>query len=260
MQTQSLLSILVGGIAFETPADRPGRCRRPSRTRSSRCSATAPQAFKPPRARSADLRARLQAVGPRARRRGAPVEFRGIPIGEVDRHPRADRPEDARVLRAGDDPRRPADGSASKVVDAAAADGSRSSHRQTRRHAGGARRARAAAIGQPADRRAVRRARLLPRRAAGDDGLVADARRSCRPFRASSRRSRRASPTSSRSSTSCRSRRSATTSQKALAQLDQTLASARGTLDNADDARPRRQARLAPNSRARAARRTRSRR
>ncbi len=50
--------------------------------------------------------------------------------------------------------------------------------------------------------------------------------------RASSRRSRPASPASSRSSTRCRSRRSATISDKAIVELDQTLVSARGALDS----------------------------
>ena len=43
VQTQSLLSILIGGIAFETPAGRRRLCPRPRPTPSSRCTMTAPR-------------------------------------------------------------------------------------------------------------------------------------------------------------------------------------------------------------------------
>ena len=66
VQTQSVLSILIGGIAFETPP-RPARsCRRPRRTPSSPCTATGPR----PSSRRAQspqtYRARLQRIGARA--------------------------------------------------------------------------------------------------------------------------------------------------------------------------------------------------
>ena len=48
VQTQSLLSILIGGIAFETPATAAARAARGAQIRPSPCSATGPQAFEPP--------------------------------------------------------------------------------------------------------------------------------------------------------------------------------------------------------------------
>ena len=66
VQTQSLLSILIGGIAFETPPRPAGLCPRPTRTPSSRCSSNRARGLRAGGAQSADLRAHLQRIGPRA--------------------------------------------------------------------------------------------------------------------------------------------------------------------------------------------------
>jgi paraquat-inducible protein B len=81
VQTQSLLSILIGGIAFETPeadaASQPAAADTVFNLFSDRT-----QAFKPPRG---DPQTWLLVFNQSVRglTRGAPVEFRGIPIGEV---------------------------------------------------------------------------------------------------------------------------------------------------------------------------------
>ena len=180
VETQSLLSILVGGIAFETP--RPIRsCRRRGGHASSRCSATGARPSSCPPSDSADLPARLQAIGPRARARRA---------GRVPRHPdrrghggqRAGRREDLRVLGAGHHPprRRSSSGSRSassrperastamrkKLIESLVAHGVRAQLR----------------TGQPADRGALRGARLLSRCAAGRRSTGRRIPRSCRRF------------------------------------------------------------------------------
>ncbi len=81
VQTQSLLSILIGGIAFETPeadsASQPAAADTVFNLFSDRT-----QAFKPPRG---DPQSWVLVLNQSVRglTRGAPVEFRGIPIGEV---------------------------------------------------------------------------------------------------------------------------------------------------------------------------------
>jgi len=80
VQTQSLLSVLIGGIAFETPATDPVLpaadadtvfpCSPTGRRPTSR-----PRAIRIPTCSSSGIDPWLS--------QGAPVEFRGVPIGEV---------------------------------------------------------------------------------------------------------------------------------------------------------------------------------
>ncbi|MBP1684112.1 MAG: mammalian cell entry protein [Deltaproteobacteria bacterium] len=81
VQTQSVLSVLVGGIAFETPATGPALPPAEAdtvftlfnnRTDAFRLSARAPQTF------VLVFKQSVRGLTP-----GAPVEFRGIPVGEV---------------------------------------------------------------------------------------------------------------------------------------------------------------------------------
>src|SRR5262249_3965266 len=81
VQTQSLLSILVGGIAFETPATEPILPAAAADTEFTLFSDRT-EAFKlPARHPQTYLLVFKQSV--RGLVAGAPVEFRGIPIGEV---------------------------------------------------------------------------------------------------------------------------------------------------------------------------------
>ena len=229
VQTQSVLSILIGGIAFETPATDPVLPPAEANTVFTLFSDRA-EAFKlPARDPQTFLLVFKQSV--RGLAPGAPVEFRGHSDRRGRGGQRAGRREDLRVLRAGDHPL-DAQRLGVKIVDLAPGADLDSHPQAADRHLGGARGARAAADGKPADRGAVRGVRLLPRRAPGDGRLVAEAGRSCRPCRASSRRSRPASSASSRSSTRCRSRQIGDDLQKAIVELDRTLVSARGTLDS----------------------------
>ena len=107
VQTQSLLSILIGGIAFESPASG-AVLPRPRPTPSSPCSAIGRRPSGRPlavrRPTSSSSRNRCGGSTP-----GAPVEFRGIPIGEVaDIRAQIDM-QDLRVLGAGDHPSGPAE-------------------------------------------------------------------------------------------------------------------------------------------------------
>ncbi len=81
VQTQSFLSILVGGIAFETPADGPVLPAADADT-SFRLFNDRTEAFKLP-ARDPQTYLLVFKQSVRGLTRGAPVEFKGIPIGEV---------------------------------------------------------------------------------------------------------------------------------------------------------------------------------
>jgi len=83
VQTQSMLSILIGGVAFETPAADPPLPPAEPNTAFNLFSDRA-EAFKPfsrdPQTYVVIFRQSVRGLAP-----GAPVEFRGIPIGEVTR-------------------------------------------------------------------------------------------------------------------------------------------------------------------------------
>ena len=180
VQTESLVSILIGGIAFETPATRPGAAAGRGGGRL--------HAVRGPRRG-------LQAGGPRSRRPtwssstqpvrglapGAPVEFRGIPIGEVvdvtaQLDPKTFEFSVPVTLQLD------AERFGVEVVELRARRRiAQTAAQEAGRCAGRARGSRAASDREPADRGAVRGARLLSRRASGDGGLVAAAGRSCRP-------------------------------------------------------------------------------
>jgi paraquat-inducible protein B len=88
VQTQSMLSILIGGIAFETPASDPPLPPAEANTAFTLFSDRA-EAFKPG-ARSPQTYVLVFKQSVRGLAPGAPVDFHGIPIGEV-------RSVDARV-------------------------------------------------------------------------------------------------------------------------------------------------------------------
>src|SRR5271169_3954312 len=81
VQTQSLLSILIGGIAFETPANGPALPAAEANTLFTLFSDRT-EAFRPA-ARSPQTYQLIFKDSVRGLAPGAPVEFRGIPIGEV---------------------------------------------------------------------------------------------------------------------------------------------------------------------------------
>jgi paraquat-inducible protein B len=81
VQTQSLLSILIGGIAFETPANGPVLPAAAANTLFTLFSDRT-EAFRPA-ARSPQTYQLIFKDSVRGLVPGAPVEFRGIPIGEV---------------------------------------------------------------------------------------------------------------------------------------------------------------------------------
>jgi paraquat-inducible protein B len=81
VQTQSMLSILVGGVAFETPADSAALPEAEADT-TFHLSADHSEAFKLP-ARDPQTYLLVFKDSVRGLAVGAPVEFRGIPIGEV---------------------------------------------------------------------------------------------------------------------------------------------------------------------------------
>jgi len=81
VQTQSLLSILVGGIAFETPPTAPVLEPAAAETAFTLFSDRA-QALKPPQGEPQTYEVVFK-ESVRGLTRGAPVEFRGIPVGEV---------------------------------------------------------------------------------------------------------------------------------------------------------------------------------
>ena len=160
VQTQSLLSILVGGIAFETP--RPARVLPPAEAEhaSSPLFGDRASAFKLS-ARNPQTYVLIFKDSVRGLAPGAPVEFRGIPIGEVvDIQAQIDAetfefssPVTIRVdaARLG-----------VQIVDLPPGTDFDDRAAEADRHPGRARRARPAAQRQPADRRAVRLLRFLP--------------------------------------------------------------------------------------------------
>ena len=81
VNTQTLASVLAGGMAFESPPDAAARRRRP-RTPSSRCSPTARSALAPPDGVAVPIRMIFdQSV--RGLRRGAAIDLLGVEIGRV---------------------------------------------------------------------------------------------------------------------------------------------------------------------------------
>ena len=82
VQTQSLLSVLIGGIAFETPATGPAPAGGRSRTPRFDLFSDRASAFRPP-PRDPHTYLLVFTDSVRGLTPGAPVEFRGIPIGEV---------------------------------------------------------------------------------------------------------------------------------------------------------------------------------
>ena len=151
-----------------------GAAARPRRTPSSPCSTIGRRpSSRPPRnpqTYQLIFKESVRGLAP-----GAPVEFRGIPIGEVaDIRAQIDVKtfEFSVPVTIHLDPQR----LGVKVVDAQPGRGSRDDAQEVDRLPGGARGPCATADREPADRGGVRGVRLFPWRAAGDGGLVAERR------------------------------------------------------------------------------------
>ena len=172
VQTQSLLSILIGGIAFEAPATGAVLPVAEANTVFTLFSDRA-AAFRPA-ARNPQTFELIFNESVRGLVPGAPVEFRGVPIGEV-----------AEVRAQVDLKTLEFSVPVTIHLDAAAArsqgcrlevpSGFRGHAQKVIRLPGVPRGPCAVAHGEPAHRSGVRGVRLFPGRAPGDGGLVADA-------------------------------------------------------------------------------------
>ena len=171
VQTQSLLSILIGGIAFETPPSvlampvRPGRHGLPLYANRAR-------AFEPP-ARNPQTYELIFNQSVRGLKRGAPVDFRGIQIGEVtDIQAQIDRKTS--TSRSGDNPVGPPE-TWRQVVrrERGRWSGYGAAAKEINRQPDCPRRPGATADREPADRSRVRGVRLLPWLTTGNRRLVA---------------------------------------------------------------------------------------
>ena len=171
VQTQSVLSILIGGIAFETAASDP--ILPPAEENAVfTLYANRSQAFNPP-PRNPQTYELIFKDSVRGLAPGAPVEFRGIPIGQVtDVRAQIDLKtfEFLVPVTIQLDPTR----LGVKIVGCTLTQLSRDYAQKVDRQHGRPRSSRAVADREPPDWRRVRVARLLPRRAPGDRGLVAE--------------------------------------------------------------------------------------
>ena len=230
VQTQSLLSILVGGIAFETPATGPVLAAAEADTEFT-LFRDREEAFKLP-ARNPQT----YVVVFKESVRGLDARRAGGVQGNTDRGgdggARAVRREDVRVLRAGDHPGR--SGEPRGQVHRRDARGECRRRPPTHhRRPGIARGPRAAAVGQPAHRGAVRGDRLLPRRApASVDWSQEPAQLPTVPGQIEAIEANVVSIIKKIDQMPIKG--IGDDLRKALAGFDQTLASARGTLGNAD--------------------------
>jgi paraquat-inducible protein B len=172
VQTQSLLSILIGGVAFESPATDAVLPAATANTVFTLYGDRA-RAFEPA-ARSPQTYKLIFKESVRGLRPGAPVEFRGIPVGEVaDIRAQIDLKTfefSVPVTIRLDPTETRGQGHRGGVRR-----GSRENAQEADRRHGGPRGPCAAADWKPADRVRVRGARLFPWRAPSDGGLVADA-------------------------------------------------------------------------------------
>ena len=172
VQTQSLLSILIGGIAFETPATGAVLPAAEANTVFTLFSDRA-AGLQAGRAQSADLPSSSSMNPVRGLVPGAPVEFRGIPIGEVA-DVRAQIDLKTLEFSVPVTIRLDAQRLGVKVIGLRSQADFEADAQKVDRLPGGPRGPCAVADGEPADRSRVRGVRLFPWRAPGDGGLVAD--------------------------------------------------------------------------------------